>query len=238
MFNKICFYFLLFIIYSFIGWAMEVVCKLIEKHKFVNRGFLIGPVCPIYGWGCLAIILLLSRYKSNPLELFIMIIFVCSILEYFTSYIMEKLFKVRWWDYTKNKFNLNGRICAETMLAFGLLGCFVIYIINPVFSMVLNKLSVSTLNTIAIILFIIYLVDNIVSLAIMFGFKGTLNTIEKDGTEEITKKVKEILLSKNLLYKRLINAFPNITNRKERLEIIQQKINMEIEKLKDFKNKK
>lgn len=232
VFNKICFYFMLFIIYSFIGWSIEVVGKLIEKHKFINRGFLVGPICPIYGWGCIAIILLLSKYKSSPIVLFLMAIIICSILEYFTSYFMEKLFHVRWWDYTRRKYNINGRICAETMIPFGILGCIVIYVVNPMFVNLLSMIPINTLNIIAIIIFVIYLVDNIISLSIMFGFKGTLKTVEKDGTEEITKKVREVLLKRNFLYKRLVNAFPNITSRKERLELLERKINDEIEKLK------
>lgn len=231
MFNKICFYFILFIIYSFIGWSIEVIGKLIEKHRFINRGFLVGPICPIYGWGCIAMILLLSEYKSEPITLFCMAILICSILEYFTSYFMEKLFNLRWWDYTRRKFNINGRICAETMIPFGILGCLVIYIVNPIFSSIVSKLSVSTINILAIIIFIIYLVDNIVSLSIMFGFKGTIKTVEKDGTEEITKKVKEILLEKNFLYKRLVNAFPTLMNPKDRLLLMQEKITKQINSL-------
>lgn len=238
MFNKFCFYFMLFIIYSFIGWSIEVVGKLIEKHKFINRGFLVGPICPIYGWGCIAIILLLSKYKSSPIVLFLMAIIICSILEYFASYFMEKLFHVRWWDYTRRKYNINGRICAETMIPFGLLGCLVVYIVNPIFTGLLNKIPVNTLNILAIIIFTIYVIDNIVSLSVMFGFKGTLKTAEKDGTEEITKKVREVLLKRNFLYKRLVNAFPNITSKKERLELLESKISVEIEKLKNKMEKK
>lgn len=232
MINNICYYFIIFIIYSFIGWSIEVIGKLIEKHRFINRGFLIGPICPIYGFGCLAIILLLSKYKSDPIILFFMAIIICSILEYLTSYIMEKMFHVRWWDYTRRKFNINGRICAETMIPFGILGCFVLYIVNPFFNSILSKISVMSLNVIALIIFLIYLIDNILSLTIMFGFKGTLKTIEKDGTEEITKEVKEVLLKRNFLYKRLIKAFPNIKNKNERLEELKNKINKEIEKIK------
>ena len=238
MFNKFCFYFMLFIIYSFIGWSIEVVGKLIEKHKFINRGFLVGPICPIYGWGCIAIILLLSKYKSSPIVLFLMAIIICSILEYFTSYFMEKLFHVRWWDYTRRKYNINGRICAETMIPFGILGCLVVYIVNPIFTGLLNKIPVNTLNILAIIIFTIYVIDNIVSLSVMFGFKGTLKTVEKDGTEEITKKVREVLLKRNFLYKRLVNAFPNIISKKERLELLESKISVEIEKLKNKMEKK
>lgn len=228
--NEIYYYFLLFLIYSFIGWLIEVIGKLIEKHKFINRGFLIGPICPIYGHGCILMILTLSRYKDNPLTLFIYAIFICSLLEYFTSYFMEKIFKARWWDYSTKRFNLNGRICAETMIPFGILGTIVICVINPIFEYLLNLFNFETIKITAIILFIIYIIDYTISLIIMFGFKGTLKTVEKDGTEEITKKVKKILINKNVLYKRLVEAFPNFMNPKERLLLIKERVEKELKK--------
>lgn len=228
--NEIYYYFLLFLIYSFIGWLIEVIGKLIEKHKFINRGFLIGPICPIYGHGCILMILTLSRYKDNPLTLFIYAIFICSLLEYFTSYFMEKIFKARWWDYSTKRFNLNGRICAETMIPFGILGTLVICVINPIFEYLLNLFNFETIKITAIVLFIIYIIDYTISLIIMFGFKGTLKTVEKDGTEEITKKVKKILINKNVLYKRLVEAFPNFMNPKERLLLIKSRVEKELKK--------
>ena len=228
--NEIYYYFLLFLIYSFIGWLIEVIGKLIEKHKFVNRGFLIGPICPIYGHGCILMILTLNRYKDNPLTLFIYAIFICSLLEYFTSYFMEKIFKARWWDYSTKRFNLNGRICAETMIPFGILGTLVICVINPIFEYLLNLFNFETIKITAIVLFIIYIIDYTISLIIMFGFKGTLKTVEKDGTEEITKKVKKILINKNVLYKRLVEAFPNFMNPKERLLLIKARVEKELKK--------
>ena len=228
--NEIYYYFLLFLIYSFIGWLIEVIGKLIEKHKFINRGFLIGPICPIYGHGCILMILTLSRYKDNPLTLFIYAIFICSLLEYFTSYFMEKIFKARWWDYSTKRFNLNGRICAETMIPFGILGTLVICVINPIFEYLLNLFNFETIKITAVVLFIIYIIDYTISLIIMFGFKGTLKTVEKDGTEEITKKVKKILINKNVLYKRLVEAFPNFINPKERLLLIKARVEKELKK--------
>lgn len=235
--NEIYYYFLLFLIYSFIGWLIEVIGKLIEKHKFINRGFLIGPICPIYGHGCLLMILTLSRYKDNPLTLFIYAIFICSLLEYFTSYFMEKIFKARWWDYSTKRFNLNGRICAETMIPFGILGTLVICVINPIFEYLLNLFNFETIKITAVVLFIIYIIDYTISLIIMFGFKGTLKTVEKDGTEEITKKVKKILINKNVLYKRLVEAFPNFMNPKERLLLIKARVEKELKNIeKKIKN--
>lgn len=234
---QICIYFLLFIIYSCMGWIMEVIGKLIEKHKFINRGFLIGPYCPIYGWGCLTMILLLSKYLDEPIILFFMAILICSILEYFTSYFMEKLFNARWWDYSKRKFNINGRICLETMIPFGILGCLILYIVNPFIINILDKVPNNILYALALFIFIIYVIDNIISLNIMVKFKVTMKTVERDGTEEITKKVKDILFNRNWLYRRLIKAFPNLKNHKELLMDIQTRINNELKKINTRINK-
>ena len=89
-------YVLFFFIYSFIGWLLEVVCKIIEKRKFINRGFLIGPICPIYGFGVLFIITLIGENQGDYLAIFLKSIFICSILEYMTSFLMDKLFNARW----------------------------------------------------------------------------------------------------------------------------------------------
>lgn len=203
-------YFLLFIMYSFLGWLMEVIISLYNQHKFINRGFLIGPYCPIYGFGCLLITQLLKNYTNDFIVLFTMAIVICSLLEYFTSYFMEKLFHARWWDYSQNKFNLNGRICLETMIPFGILGCVVMYVINPFFNRMIDTLSPINLQIISIIVFIIFIIDNIVSFKVMNILKNASFTIRKDSTEEITKKVKEILTKKNFFTKRLIEAFPNL----------------------------
>ena len=199
--------FLLFIIYSFLGWCMEMVVCYFATRKWVNRGFLIGPICPIYGWGCLLIILLLKRYLDDPLVLFVMSMVLCSLLEYYTSYLMEKLFKARWWDYSHKKYNINGRICLDNILAFGILGLLMMYFINPFVVKMLGFVSTKVLNIVAIVIFVIFLVDNIVSLKVISGFKKVAKSIHKDSTEEITKKVREILSSQGKLYRRLVSAF-------------------------------
>lgn len=203
--------FMMFIIYSFIGWIIEVTCKKIESGKFVNRGFLIGPYLPIYGCGGVIITLSLNKYYDSPITLFVMAMFICAILEYVTSYILEKLFNARWWDYTKYKFNINGRICLETMIPFGLLGCLIIYILNPIFQKFLSLMSDNTINVLSIILFIIFVSDLLISVKVMSKFKNiTMQFRNKDNTEEITKKVKETLQKDSFLSKRLVDAFPGV----------------------------
>lgn len=199
--------FLLFVIYSFLGWCMEMVVCYFATRKWVNRGFLIGPICPIYGWGCLLIILLLNRYLDDPLVLFVMSMLLCSLLEYYTSYLMEKIFKARWWDYSHKKYNINGRICLDNILAFGILGLLMMYFINPFVVKLLGFININVLNIIAVVVFIVFLVDNIISLKVISGFKKVAKSIHKDSTEEITKKVREILSNRGRLYKRLVSAF-------------------------------
>lgn len=231
MLSTITNYFMFFIICSFLGWTMEVLCTLFTKHRFINRGFLIGPICPIYGWGCLAIIILLSRYQNNFLVLFVMTIFLCSILEYLTSYFMEKIFKTRWWDYSTKKFNLNGRICLETMVPFGILGCIVVYLLNPIITKFLSLFTPFILNIVALIIFLVFIVDNIISFKVIFNFRSTISNVEKDATEEITKKVRDIFSKRGILKRRLIKAFPTLKSNREHLIELESKIREEIKKI-------
>ena len=163
MLHTIEIYFLLFLTYAFLGWCMEVTCKLIQFKRFINRGFLVGPYCPIYGWGALAITLLLQRYTNDIIVLFVMAVIVCSFIEYFTSYFMEKKYHARWWDYSNKKFNINGRICLDTMIPFGILGLFIMYVSNPFFIDIYTNIPDIWLHIIAGILFTLYIIDNIVS---------------------------------------------------------------------------
>lgn len=230
--NKVIMFFLLFIIYAFLGWLMEVCVTLVKSHKFVNRGFLIGPYCPIYGYGCLLIIILLSDFTKYPVVLFFMAIIICSILEYMTSLVMEKLFNARWWDYSDKKFNINGRICLETMLPFGILGCLILYIVNPFIVGLLESVPSLVLNIIALIIFVIFIIDNCISFNVVASLKSEIKKAEADQTEEITKKIKAILSRKSILHKRLVNAFPHIKTRNEFLIEIREKIDSKLEKLK------
>ena len=202
-------YFLYFIIYSFIGWLMEVVLKSKDEHKFVNRGFLIGPICPIYGFGVLLIILLVGNSKSDLLAVFLKSILVCSVLEYFTSYFMEKLFHARWWDYSKNKYNINGRICLETMLPFGILSTIVIYVVRPLVIKFVSLFSNTLLIILTILFGILFILDNIVSFNVMFNIKKEFHKIKKDNTDYIKGKVSKWLEENTYLYKRIRYAFPN-----------------------------
>ena len=213
-------YFLLFLIYSFLGWLLEVIIVSINRKKMSSRGFLIGPICPIYGVASLFMTLLLRKYKEDYLLLFFMAVIICSIVEYITSYIMEKVFKTRWWDYSNNKFNLNGRICLKNCILFGILGIIVILYLNPSFFNMLNKINSNVLLFISIILLIIFIIDICISFNVICKVKVAADNIRRDCTEEINEKIKEFIKARSYLYKRLLNAFPtlrlNIKNKKKK----------------------
>ena len=205
--EKILFYFVLFIIYSFVGWLIEVVRVSTKEKKFINRGFMLGPYCPIYGYGALIMIFYLERYKDNILTVFLLGVVLCSIIEYLVSYIMEKLFSARWWDYSNRKLNINGRVCLDNAIAFGLMGILLVYYINPFLTNLLLKINTKILNIISITLIIIFIVDFIISFTTTYKLKNSFKKIKKDSTEEISTKIRETIENK-LLNRRILKAYP------------------------------
>ena len=247
-------YILLFFIYSVIGWTMEVVVSLVCRHKFINRGFLIGPLCPIYGVGGLFITLFLDKYKNDLLVFFVMTMILCTFIEYITSYIMEKMFKARWWDYSDKKFNINGRVCLETMIPFGIIGVLITRLGNPLFMGLIVSIPYHIRMALAIALIIVFIFDLIVSTKVIITFKN-IKFNKKDSTEEISKKVRRILSEENPFVKRLVDAFPNnsiLKKTKQRIEkttrdlkkkqkevtSLRKKLAKKQKKLKKMKNKK
>lgn len=202
-------YFLLFMTYSFIGWIIEIIDRFKVNKRIVNRGFLIGPYVPIYGCCAILMVLLLHSVK-NPITLFAYCILIASTGEYLTSYIMEKVFHARWWDYSDYKYNLNGRICLINCLGFGILGFILIKYLNNFLYNIYSNLNMTTLNIIFYTLITIFIIDLIVSFIVIFKVKKmSLKFRNPDNTNEITKKVHEILKN-NPLMKRLFMAFPNV----------------------------
>ena len=121
----------IFFIYSFLGWCLEVCFFALNTGKFVNRGFLNGPVCPIYGFGVVIVVLCLTPLMENTLLLFLGSVLLTSLLELGVGFALEKLFHQRWWDYTNEPFNLGGYICLRFSLAWGLACLLVMEIIHP-----------------------------------------------------------------------------------------------------------
>lgn len=185
-------YILLFFVYSFLGWFMESIGGIFVVKKYVNRGFLIGPYCPVYGTGVVLITLLLNNSTDNCISLFINVMVICGVLEYLTGYLMEKIFKARWWDYSDNRFNINGRVCLETLVPFSIMGTLFLYVINPILINLFVSAPDILIHIITWVLFFIIIIDTIFSLIIMNAFKNVTYNKKEDNTEEISKRNQEI----------------------------------------------
>ena len=207
--NNFIFYFFLFFIYSVLGWIVEVTYVGFIDKKVVNRGFLIGPYLPIYGYSAIIMVLYLNQYKENPLTVFILAMVVCTFLEYITSYIMEKIFKARWWDYSNLKFNINARVCLKNSLLFGILSIILIYLLNPLLVKLINKMNNTWLIVITIICLVIYLVDKIISFNIVMKLKKNFDEFKFDATMEIRKLIDQ-KIKRRYLQNRIFSAFPMI----------------------------
>ncbi len=210
-------YFLFMIFCSFGGWLIEVVGELIKSKKFVNRGFLICPICPIYGVGSGAIALLLSKYENDLFVVFTVSMVLCGTIEYMTSLMLEKIFNSRWWDYSDSRFNINGRICLGNLILFGLAGVMIVKFLAPGFMSAISRFPENVICTVAIIMFVILVIDAILSLIIVRQIKKIKENVQKttkDNTEETSKLVRQIILEKSLPYRRVIAAFPHVFSEK------------------------
>ncbi|MGN0145237.1 MAG: putative ABC transporter permease [Clostridium sp.] len=139
--DKIYFLVYLFTFYSFCGWCLEVSYYFKNEKRFVNRGFLKGPFCPIYGFCIVTLILLLEEYKNNVILLFIFAFFITSFFEYITGVILEKIFKAKWWDYTDDPFNIQGYVCLPYSLLWASGEVLIITVINPVIEKIMYDIS-------------------------------------------------------------------------------------------------
>ena len=134
----------IFIIYAFIGWCTEVSYAALDRGIFVNRGFLNGPYCPIYGCGVVIVVAALTPLKDNLLILFAGSFLLTSILEYITGFILEKVFHNKWWDYSNKPFNLHGYVCLKFSIYWGLACTFIMDVIHPICSVLSCRLSLLT----------------------------------------------------------------------------------------------
>lgn len=183
-------FFLLFIMFSFTGWLIEILFVYIDQKVLVNRGFLFGPYLPIYGFGSLLYILVLKKYYSEPYVIFFGSLIISFILEYLTSYILELIFHEKWWDYSEKKYNINGRVCLETLIPFGLFSLICIYIIYPFYLYIISKININILIPLTILIFVLYVIDSICSIFITLRIKN-INYEYKNNKnlKRITKKI-------------------------------------------------
>lgn len=229
-----------FITYSFLGWVMESIFRSICEKKMINTGFLKGPFCPIYGIGAIIMVLFLKRFVDNLALLFVVSVVVLTIWEYLVGVLLEKLFHTKYWDYSNNKFNFQGRICLMNSIFWGILGVVFVKYIHPLIESLIEKIDFRILIFAYSILGIVILIDAISSIIKVKNIKVTLEKIEKLNNE-IKEKLKEEnvqYLIEQLKYKRnktilrlyknvyrLKKAFPAI-NTKEITEVLNKKIEL------------
>ena len=238
-------YSLMFFVFSAIGWTIECIYCSIGNKKLINRGFLYGPVCPIYGTGALVFEILLTPL-SDPFQkrwwlVVIVGMVLADIVEYFTSYIMEKLFNARWWDYSENFLNLHGRICFKHTCYWGLFSFIFVYVISPAYKYVIGLVPQNIRNIAICLIFVIFFIDLVFTVKATLdihklmkkidSFKASLNEYGellklatesiKDATEityadkkaELVNQFKDIKDNINALNEKSSQLYSNITKR-------------------------
>ncbi len=210
-------YLLLFFFYSAAGWLVEsIYCSLGEK-RIINRGFLTGPMCPIYGTGALVMTLFLYKpFFDRPLLVFLLGIVLCDIVEYITSFLMEILFHARWWDYTYELLNIKGRICLKHSLYWGVASVCFVYMIQPHVDRLLSQLNDNVIIYASSAILVIFAMDCIHSFIKALDFRNL-----------------QIKLSKATDY--LSNSFSNsLSSVKSSIEKSLEKSNGRIQNAKDY----
>lgn len=258
--DKLIFY---FIVYSFLGWCLESVYKTIMLKRPTNSGFLYGPFCPMYGIGAVLMIEL-GKVSNDVIIIFLLSFILFSIWEYIVAVILEKLFKTKYWDYSKLKFNIQGRICLKNSIYWGILGALLIFVIQPFIQKVTNLIPDEILIYVEIILSLAIAVDGTITIfRIMFIDKKIRQvfeigetikekileikkqTLEENYKENLQKLIKELKLKQAILkiklYKRIIKfrkSFPDMTS-ENITKFMKQKIELKdlTEKIKKYKER-
>lgn len=194
-FHHIFFY---FILYALLGWCVEVLYAAEIKGEFVNRGFLNGPFCPVYGFGAISLIIIVKPFEKNIIFLIISCLFFPSFIEYITGFILEKLFNTSWWDYSNTKFNLQGRICLKFSIIWFLVSLLIILFIQPyIMEAIVNSIPVIYGIIIMYTLIAYLLIDLYITIISLIKLKGLfieLTRISAELKSRITM-IKEIAAS-------------------------------------------
>ncbi len=251
-----------FIIYSIAGWLLESIYRSFCEKRIINTGFLNGPLCPIYGIGAIIMFLFLRQFSNNIIILFLISFVGMSLWEYIVGYLLEKIFKTKYWDYSDHKINIKGRVCLSNSICWGILGILFVKYIHPFVERELQYVNPITLKIIIYIITIIFIIDTIVSIVKMNSIKNTLQKIEelnnqikqkldeikkykpkkskKELIAESQKAIEELRKKKNRILKhlykhvyRMKKAFPAL----DTIEI-REVLNKKIEIIKKDKNKR
>lgn len=234
-FIDLCNLFLLYIAYSTLGWCGEMLyCSIPKGHLCEKRGFLNGFLCPIYGHGALLVLYCLHGGFKNPVLTFIFGAIVTSILEYFTSWIMEKLFHMRWWDYSHYKFQINGRVCLLNSTCFGLASVLLCHVVQPWLWARITGLGAAITVPLASFIFGIYLMDTILSVRSAFQLSSQMGKLRKLQAElnekreenqkrkaerraEVRERARALRDSADIFERRLLHSHPDIRKSREDL---------------------
>ncbi len=184
-----------FIVYSFLGWAYESFYYSFQLRKFVNAGFLHGCMCPIYGLACIGNILLLSNIESDLVVLVVSMTVISSI-EYVVSFMLEKLFDKRWWDYSKWPMNINGRISLVTSVCFGIMSLIQLRLIHPQLSKLMWRLSERSIHILIAMFVTVLFLDLVFTVRTMEKNEGALWFVDEElpvmrANERLSNKAKD-----------------------------------------------
>ena len=177
----------LFFVYAFLGWVVEVAYHVITVGKFINRGFLIGPYCPIYGFGMIFILYLLTPYMSNLFIVFLLSMAITTLIELVAGYLMEKFLHKRWWDYSNMPFNFKGYICLRFSIYWGLGALFVVEIIHPVVDAIYEYMPYIVTEIFVFIMAAMMLTDFIYTVTKILGLNKQLQELD-----DMEKKIEKI----------------------------------------------
>ena len=170
---------LLFFIYSFLGWCVEVAFVAVTAGKVTNRGFLNGPVCPIYGCGMIGVLLALLPVEKNIWLLFLGGMVICSAVELFGGWILDKIFHMRWWDYSNEKFNIGGYVCLAFSFMWGMAVVFAVKFVHHPIMAVVKKIPFQIQVIIVVVCGVVFVVDMIVTLKNLIGINKSLGQLDK-----------------------------------------------------------
>ena len=225
---------LLFFAYAFLGWCIEVTLKYFQFHRFINRGFLTGPWLPIYGSGAALITIAvkgLSPLESSIGTTFVISFILCGTIEYMTSFVLEKRFHARWWDYSQKPMNLHGRIWIGNLILFGLGGVLIVELFNPLLSHLSEHMSFRLREILAIVLLCIFAADYVMSHFVLKLVKTGVESSEADDTEAINKEIDLLLRDRSFFHRRFAEAYPEVIYRTERIAARLEAIKAETERL-------
>ena len=183
--------YLMFFIYSFIGWVIEVIYYGITEGKFINRGFLAGPLCPVYGLGFYAAIWFFEPFKDNFLILFFGMATACTIVELIAGLILYHAFHMRWWDYSDYKLNIGGYICLRFFIYWGIAASLGMYVLHPAVKWIIAHINYPIRIGILVFFTVILVIDLVTTIITIIGFKKKFAAMEKvvSGTKAVSDKI-------------------------------------------------